>query len=307
MTRAQTFPDVIIDRVRATLTPCIVGIDPDVAKMPAEFLAELGPPDSTDTVTGAAAVERFSAEIIEAVHDLVPAVKPQAAYFERYGSAGLAALERTVELARRRGLSVILDAKRGDIGATAEAYAAAYLARLPPRSLECDALTVNPYLGFDSLEPFFEVCARDGKGVFVLVRTSNPGSKDLQDRVMGGGLLFEAVGELIAPRAATLVGRSGFSAIGAVVGGTEPHHARVIRKLLPHSIFLVPGFGAQGGDPSRVREYCDRDGLGALFSSSRAVIYPHLYSGARWSRGAIRQATLGFIKAIRSALGEDGR
>ncbi len=305
MSPLPSFADGIIERVRASRTPCIIGVDPDLDRMPRAFLDEMGATRSADASKCADALERFSAEIIEAVHDLVPAVKPQSAYFERWGSTGLAALERTIQRARKRGLHVVLDAKRGDIGSTAEAYAAAYLARTPARALECDAMTVNPYLGLDSLSPFFDVCERDHKGVFVLVRTSNSGSSDLQDRPLDGRAVFEAIAELIAPRAAALVGRSGFSAIGAVVGGTASQHARSVRRLLPHSIFLVPGFGAQGGDVTRAREFCNPDGLGALFSSSRAVLYPHLYSSVPWTRGAVRSAAVAFIQSVRDSLARD--
>lgn len=297
----RPFADVLIERVRAMRTPCVVGIDPEPARISPELGRALEAAGADAPTLAADVLERFALEVIEAVHDLVPAVKPQAAYFERWGAAGVAVLERVVAHARRRGLLVLLDAKRGDIGSTAEAYAAAHLARRAAGG-ECDALTLNPYLGLDALEPFFRVCERDGKGAFVLVRTSNPGAADLQDLSLGSERVHERVAALIAPRARTLVGRSGFSAIGAVVGATAPEHAGAIRARLPHSIFLVPGLGAQGGDVARARAFCDGDGLGALFSSSRAVLYPQQGAGAPWSREAVRAAALAFVGEVRRAL-----
>jgi orotidine-5'-phosphate decarboxylase len=276
---ARMFADALVRRIKELGTPCMVGLDPDLAKMP----------DKTP-----AGVLEFCTTVIDAVHDLVPAVKPQSAYFERLGSAGAKVLADTMSYARARGLLVLLDAKRGDIGSTAQAYAEAYLA--PGTDLEADALTVNPYLGMDTLEPFVDACARHGKGLFVLCKTSNPGSGDLQDRSVDGRPVYELVADLLAPRMEP--GHEGYASVGVVVGGTYPQPARVLRKKLPRTIFLVPGFGAQGGDMKDLRTYFNADGLGAIVNSSRAILYPK----GPWSKDAVRAAAVEFVTTVRAAL-----
>jgi orotidine-5'-phosphate decarboxylase len=291
---AMTFADRLIDEIRARRSPCIVGIDPALEHMPADFLRERGIGDESTREERARALFEYSASIVDAVHDLVAAVKPQSAYFERYGAPGIAALEQTVEYARRKGLLILLDAKRGDIGSMAAAYAAAYL---DPGGLEVDAMTLSPYLGSDTLEPFFTACETHGKGAFVCVKTSNPGAGSLQDLDVGGRLVCEVVADMLEPFSRRTAGRHGYGLIGAVVGATYPETARALRSRLPRSIFLVPGIGAQGGDSTALRAYFNADGLGAIVSSSRAVNYPHLYGGE-----SIRTAALRFIEQVRGAV-----
>lgn len=236
----------------------------------------------------------FGRIVLDAVADLVPVVKPQSAYYERFGSRGIAALEATVAEAHLRGLLVLLDAKRGDIGATSQAYAAAYLR--PDSPTPADALTISPYLGDDSLEPFVEVARESGRGVFILALTSNPGGGRLQSVDAGGRPFYEHVAEIIAKLAGP---GEGYSAVGAVVGATHPEDGVTIRKLLPRSILLVPGIGAQGGDPEAVRALFDQDGNGAIVNSSRAITFPKTRSQTEveW-RAAMRDAAASFVAQI---------
>jgi orotidine-5'-phosphate decarboxylase len=297
------FADRLVRGVRERGTPCIIGLDPDLEKVPESFLAEHGVTAEASLAERAEAAYALCVLVLDAVADLVSTVKPQAAYFERFGAAGVRALERTCAEARRRGLLVLLDAKRGDIGSTAAAYAEAYLSATPPRDGEADALTVNPYLGLDSLEPFVDVASRDRKGLFVLAKTSNPGSGDFQDRLIDGRPLYVHVAERLAGACARTMGAEGYGGVGVVVGGTYPEPARLLRSKLPHSFFLVPGFGAQGADPSHVSAYFNADGLGALVSSSRAVMYPHRFGAPDASRESIRAAAVAFVDQIGTALG----
>lgn len=221
-------------------------------------------------------IATFHRLVIDSVFDLVPAVKPQTAFFEQYGIPGLLALADTIEYARERGLLVIVDGKRNDIGSTAEAYARAYLGEGQSGFIG-DALTVSPYLGRDSLMPFVEACERHGKGLFVLVKTSNRGSGDLQDIAVanpdGHSTIYMKVAELVASLGESLVGSSGYSAIGAVVGATFPEQAVQIRKAMPKTIFLVPGFGAQGGTGKDVVPCYNANGQGAIVNASRSITY----------------------------------
>jgi orotidine-5'-phosphate decarboxylase len=298
-----TFIDALIDGIRARKTPCIVGIDPAIASMPPEFLGRAGVGPGASRQACAEALYSYSREILEAVADLVAAVKPQAAYFERYGAPGVAALEKTIARAKELGLLVILDVKRGDIGSTAEMYAEAYLGTSRGDAPEVDCMTLQPYLGEDSLEPFFKVCQQTGRGVFVCVRTSNPGAAALQDLDVGGQLFCERVADMLRPWTETIVGRSGYSGVGAVVGATSGKTAALIRKRLPRSFLLVPGIGAQGGDPGLLPAYFNSDGLGAVISSSRAINFPHLYSESRESgRDAIRRELVKMIETVDRSL-----
>jgi orotidine-5'-phosphate decarboxylase len=226
----------------------------------------------------AAAVESFLKAFLDRIADRVAVVKPQADFFEQLGSPGVAVLERLVERARELGLHVVLDAKRGDIGSTAAAYAAAYLRVDAP--LRVDALTVNPYLGLDTLEPFLDASAEAGSGLFVLVKTSNSGSGDLQDRRLeSGGVLYEALAEELATRALAFRGpKTGFSSLGVVAGATWPGESERLRELLPHSLFLVPGYGAQGaGAKEALRGFVRGGGglrEGGIVNSSRGLLFP---------------------------------
>jgi len=296
--------DAAIDEKRSC---CIVGLDPDVTKMPPVMTGGLH--EGSATESAAAAIQRFNTLVIDSIHDLVPAVKPQIAFYERYGADGIRALEHTVAHARRRGLMVIMDAKRGDIGSTSTAYADAFLDRQGGSRLASDALTVNPYLGLDTVSTFAETAAANDAGIFVLLKTSNPGSKDIQDlECADGRRVFEHLADRLGALAAAI--GDGFE-IGVVIGGTYPEHAVTVRKQLPTAIFLVPGFGAQGGDVTRAALFTGSGGR-ALFSSSRAVLYPHLYGDAAGSQppptvdilaAAIRDATRSFVATIERGVG----
>ena len=298
-----SFADRLSESIARCDAPCVVGLDPVLEYIPDAFLRECGLSREGELEERARILEAYCLLTLEAVHDLVPAVKPQMAYFELYGSYGMRALERCIETARAMGLLVLLDGKRGDIGSTSRAYADAYLARTPPRPWEVDCLTLNPYLGEDSLAPFVEVALANDKGLFVCVRTSNPGSDVTQlQETRDGRLLYEVVADLVSAFNAREVGRHGFGSIGAVVGATQPDAARKLRLRMPTSLFLVPGYGAQGGALDTVRACFRDDGRGALVNSARAVLYPSRFGGAGElaAKDAIRAAARDFVGAIRS-------
>lgn len=272
MPPASHFADRLIERVEATRSHLVVGLDPDLRELPPELLDGVG-----DLAGAARAAEAFATAVIDGVAELVPAVKPQSAFFEALGSAGVAALERVEAHARAAGLLVVEDAKRGDIGNTMAAYATAALGRLRlgERELpvhDADAVTVSPYLGPESLDPMVDVARRFGKGLFVLVRTSNPGSGDVQD-VPGadGELLHERVARMVDALGADGIGERGYADVGAVTGLTYPEQAPALRALMPRAILLVPGLGAQGGKPEDFALFLDEDGLGAVAAASRSI------------------------------------
>lgn len=274
MSPAPHFADRLIERVEATRSHLVVGLDPDLRELPPELLD-----GATDLADAARAIEAFAIAVIDGVADLVPAVKPQSAFFEALGSAGVAALERVEAHARAAGLLVIEDAKRGDIGNTMAAYAAAALGRVRIDGHElpvhdADAVTVSPYLGPESLEPMIDVARTFGKGLFVLVRTSNPGSGELQDAAIGaadGETLHARVARMVDELGADGVGRRGYADVGAVTGLTYPEQAPVLRELMPRAYLLVPGLGAQGGRPEDFAGFLDADGLGAVAAASRSI------------------------------------
>lgn len=257
-----SFADRLTAAISAKDSRCVVGLDPRVDQMPA-FVR---------TGSDYAAITAFHELVIEAVADLVPAVKPQLAFFEQYGVAGMQAFENTVLAAKQRGLLVIADAKRNDISSTAEAYANAYLGEA---GFDCDALTVTPYLGRDSLVPFVEACQKHGKGLFVVLKTSNPGSKDFEDQTLEstGRPLYEKIAGVLNELGSGLIGVSGYSSIGAVIGATFPEEGSRLRAIMPKALVLVPGYGAQGGSAKAAAECFNEDGLGAVVSSSRGVTY----------------------------------
>jgi orotidine-5'-phosphate decarboxylase len=272
MLPATHFADRLIERVDATRSHLVVGLDPDLRELPPELLD-----DVADLAGAARAIEVFATAVIDGVADLVPAVKPQSAFFEALGSAGVAALERVEAHARAAGLLVIEDAKRGDIGNTMAAYAAAALGRVRVDGADlpvhdADAVTVSPYLGPESLEPMIDVARTFGKGLFVLVRTSNPGSGELQDAVIEGGtLLHEHVARMVDDLGKEGVGERGYSDVGAVTGLTYPEQAPGLRALMPRAYLLVPGLGAQGGRPKDFALFLDDQGLGAVAAASRSI------------------------------------
>jgi len=302
------FADRLVTSVRQKGNPCVVGLDPRIDLMPDFVQSGRGAP--TREVIRSILTD-FHELVLETVADLVPAVKPQLAFFEQYGSAGIEAFENTVQSARQRGLLVIADGKRNDISSTAEAYANAFLGETTVlgqkhKVFDADAMTVTPYLGKDSLAPFVDACAKYGKGLFVVLKTSNPGSKDFQDQDLQatGHPLYESIAATLNELAKPLIGESGYSSIGAVVGATFPEEGRRLRALMPHALILVPGYGAQGATAKHAAACFDENGLGALVNSARGITYA--YSNPQISRAAfvqtVRENTLKMIDDITSAL-----
>jgi orotidine-5'-phosphate decarboxylase len=292
----QNFADRLIDAVRKKGNPCIVGLDPRIDLMP-DFITAGRETPSRENFR--AIISDFHELVLDTVAGLVPAVKPQLAFYEQYGLGGTEAYVKTVQAARDRGLQVIADGKRNDISSTAEAYARAFLS---PTDFEADSMTVTPYLGRDSLVPFVDACSKHAKGLFVVLKTSNPGSRDFQDQPLAsnGRPLYEAIAAIINELGKNLIGESGYSSIGAVVGATFPEDGRRLRALMPQAIILVPGYGAQGGSARSAAACFHENGLGALVSSSRGITYS--FSDRAISRTAfaisVRDNTLRMIDEI---------
>ncbi len=299
---AQLFIDRLIKQIQLKKTPCIVGLDPALERMPKSWLEKQGITQQSSWADCAEAIYQYNLMVLDAIADLVPAVKPQSAYYELFGSAGIVALEKTIMAGRDRGLLVVLDVKRGDIASTATAYAQSYLPSKPVRPLSADAITIVPYLGKDCLEPFFEEAINWGKGIFVCVKTSNPGAAIVQEQKINNRYLYEIIADLIKPASDKSIGEFGYSGIGAVVGATYPEAAIRLRKQLPNSLFLVPGVGAQGGGNEGIKACFNPDGLGAVVSSSRTIMYPHLYGSEDSNQETIRQAALDLITQVRELL-----
>ena len=276
--------DALIEKILQKNNPTVAGLDPRPTHLPPE-LAEL-PPDE--------AYLRFNLGLIDVLADIVPAIKPQAACYEALGARGIAVLERTIAAAHDAGLYVIGDAKRGDIGSTAEAYAEAWLSDGP---LGCDCVTVNPYLGSDGILPFLA----SGRDIFALVKTSNPSSAELQDTDCGGIPLYRRVAMLIEKLGADTVGAHGYSRIGAVVGATHPAELAELRAAFPHTFFLVPGYGAQGGGAADCAGAFDANGLGAIVNSSRGIFAAWKKTGGDW-RDAARGEALAMREALRAVM-----
>jgi orotidine-5'-phosphate decarboxylase len=271
------FADRLIEAVRLAKNPVLVGIDPRPEDLPPGFLEKF-PGDHRAAVAGA--LRAFGDAVVDVVAARVPAVKFQAAFYEAYGPEGLSALHATAAHAKSRGLIVLIDGKRNDIGSTAEAYAQAYLGRVPvgerwEPAWDSDALTVNPYLGSDGVAPFVRMASAEGRGVFVLVRTSNASAGEVQDLVADGRPIYRHVAEHLARWAAPERGASGYSLVGAVVGATYPEQLAELRAALPGILFLVPGYGAQGGTAVDVAAAFDSDGLGAIVNSSRGLTFAY--------------------------------
>lgn len=298
MATGKNFGDRLANAVLERKNPVVVGLDPRRAQLP----PSLRPAENASANELATSYETFCREIIDVVADKVPAVKPQAAFFEQVGPEGMMALGRIVRYATSKGLLVILDGKRNDIGSTATAYAHAYLGSESGWGADC--LTVSPYLGEDSLEPFVEVCDATGAGVFVLVKTSNPGSGFLQDQKIDGVTVYRRMADCVESLSAQRIGTSGYGAIGAVVGATYPEQLAELRTAMPHCWFLVPGFGAQGGTAADVAAAFDENGLGAVVNSSRGIIFAHSrpeyrdrFGDTQW-QGAVEAATFDMIQQL---------
>ncbi len=292
----------LINKIKQTHAPVCVGLDPMLSYIPGhlqeEAFAKYG-----ETLEGAAeAVWQFNKAIIDAVYDLIPSVKPQVAMYEQFGLPGLAVFKRTVDYCHEKDLVVIGDVKRGDIGSTSAAYASGHLGRVAVGSKECrafdeDFATVNPYLGTDGIKPFIDVCREEKKGIFVLVKTSNPSSGEFQDRITDGRPLYEWVGEKVAEWGESHMGDS-YSYVGAVVGATYPQMGKTLRKIMPKSFILVPGYGAQGGKGADLAHFFNADGLGAVVNSSRGIIAA--YNQEQYSKFGEKN----FADASRAAVGD---
>ncbi|MDD3277639.1 MAG: orotidine-5'-phosphate decarboxylase [Lachnospiraceae bacterium] len=266
----------LIENIKRTKAPIVVGLDPMLSYVP-EQVQKAAFQEFGETLEGAAeAIWQFNKAIVDATYDLIPAVKPQIAMYEQFGVPGLAAYEKTVSYCQQKGLVVVGDIKRGDIGSTSEAYAIGHLGHVQVGSKSYagfheDFATINPYMGSDAVNPFIKVCKEEKKGLFVLVKTSNPSSGDFQDRLVDGRPLYELVGEKVAQWGDSFMGDS-YSYVGAVVGATYPEQGKALRKIMPHAMILVPGYGAQGGQGKDLVHFFNEDGLGAIVNSSRGII-----------------------------------
>lgn len=318
----------LIKKIQKTNAPIVVGLDPMMKFVPEQIrkaaFAEYG-----ETLEGAAeAIWQYNKGIVDAIYDLVPAVKPQIAMYEQFGIPGMIAFQKTVDYCKEKDLVVIGDVKRGDIGSTSEAYAVGHLGKVQVGGSLCsgfdeDFVTVNPYLGSDGVRPFLKVCKEEHKGIFVLVKTSNPSSGELQDRLVreGGNAgskeagdrpLYEIVGGQVAAWGAECMPESGdYSYVGAVVGATYPEQGKILRKIMPRTLILVPGYGAQGGKGADLVHFFNEDGLGAIINSSRGIIAA--YQQEKYARfgeagyaEAAREAVLEMKRDIASALESRG-
>ena len=266
----------LVDKIVETNAPIVVGLDPMMKYLP-KHLADAAFEQYGETLEGAAeAIWQYNKGIIDNIYDIVPAVKPQIAMYEQFGIEGLKAFKKTVDYCHEKGMIVIGDVKRGDIGSTSEAYAVAHLGKVNVGSkaitpFDEDFATVNPYLGSDGINPFIKVCNEQDRGIFILVKTSNPSSGEFQDQQIDGKPLYEMVAEKVAAWGDELMGDS-YSYVGAVVGATYPKMGEVLRKIMPKSYILVPGYGAQGGQAKDLAPFFNEDGLGAIINSSRGII-----------------------------------
>ena len=266
----------LIRKIQETNAPIVVGLDPMLNYVP-EHIQKKAFAEFGETLEGAAeAIWQFNKEIVDKTYDLIPAVKPQIAMYEQFGIEGLKAYKKTVDYCKSKDLVVIGDIKRGDIGSTSAAYAAGHLGHVKVGSrvyagFDEDFATVNPYLGTDAVKPFVDVCKEEKKGLFILVKTSNPSSGEFQDQLIDGKPLYELVGEKVAQWGEDHMG-DGYSYIGAVVGATYPEQGKLLRKVMPKSFILVPGYGAQGGQGKDLVHFFNEDGLGAIVNSSRGII-----------------------------------
>ena len=268
----------LVSKIQKMNAPIVVGLDPMMKFVP-EYIQKAAFEEYGETLEGAAeAIWQYNKGIVDAIYDLVPAVKPQIAMYEQFGIPGMIAFKKTVDYCKEKDLVVIGDVKRGDIGSTSEAYAVGHLGKVQVGSksyygFDEDFATVNPYLGSDGINPFTKICKEESKGIFVLVKTSNPSSGEFQDRLIDGRPLYEWMGEKVAQWGAECMPASGnYSYVGAVVGATYPEQGKVLRKLMPNTFILVPGYGAQGGKGADLVHFFNEDGLGAIINSSRGII-----------------------------------
>ncbi len=301
----------LIEKIQKTKAPICVGLDPMLSYVP-EHIQAAAFEQYGETLEGAAeAIWQFNKEIVDHTFDLIPSVKPQIAMYEQFGIEGLKVYKRTVDYCKEKGLVVIGDAKRGDIGSTSAAYATGHIGSVQVGSktysgFDTDFLTVNPYLGTDGVKPFVDVCNSHDRGLFVLVKTSNPSSGEFQDRLIDGRPLYEWVAEKVVEWGnASMDGD--YSNVGAVVGATYPEMSRILRNLMPHTYFLVPGYGAQGGTAEDLKHCFNKDGLGAVVNSSRGIIAAYKQEkykkfGTEHFAEASRQAVMDMVADINSVL-----
>lgn len=297
----------LVEQIQKKDAPVVVGLDPMLGYVP-EHLTKKAFEEYGETLEGAAeAIWQYNKGIVDAVYDLIPAVKPQVAMYEQFGIPGMIAFKKTVDYCKEKGLVVIGDIKRGDIGSTSTAYAVGHLGKVTVGSKQYygfdeDFVTVNPYLGSDGVNPFIDVCKEEKKGIFVLVKTSNPSSGEFQDRLINGRPLYEYVGEKVNEWGSQCMGDT-YSYVGCVVGATYPEMGKILRKIMPKAYILVPGYGAQGGKASDLAPYFNKDGLGAIVNSSRGIICAYKQDkyakfGADHYAEASRQAVIDMIEDI---------
>lgn len=301
----------LIDKIKKTEAPIVVGLDPMLSYVPEHILNKAFDEYGKNLEGAAEAIWQYNKGIVDAVYDLIPAVKPQIAMYEQFGIPGLIAFKKTVDYCKEKDLVVIGDIKRGDIGSTSAAYATGHIGKVVIdgqtfRGFDEDFITVNPYLGTDGIKPFADVCKEEKKGMFILVKTSNPSSGEFQDRLIDGKPLYEHVAKKVVEWGADVMGDS-YSYIGAVVGATYPEMGKVLRELMPKSYILVPGYGAQGGKGKDLVHFFNKDGLGAIVNSSRGIIAAYKqdkYSqfGSEAYADASRQAVLDMKEDLKQAI-----
>ena len=292
--------DKLIDKIVKTQNPTCVGLDTSFDYLPDEMREGV-----KDFEGAAKAILTFNKKIIDNIYDIVPSVKVQIAYYEAYGTAGIECFRKTCEYAREKGLIVITDAKRNDIGATASRYAEAFLGENElGEAFPSDMLTVNGYLGSDGIVPFVEKCNGHSKGIFVLVKTSNPSSGELQNlKLADGRTVYECMGDMVEKWGEDTVGKYGYSCVGAVVGATYPEEAKILRERLPHTFFLIPGYGAQGANAEMLKNCFAKGGLGGVVNNSRGILCAYKKRGGTYYEAA-RAAAIDMQKDLISVLGE---
>ena len=301
----------LVDKIKKTEAPIVVGLDPMLSYVPEHILNKAFDEYGKNLEGAAEAIWQYNKGIVDATCDLIPAVKPQIAMYEQFGVEGVLAFQKTVEYCKSKDLVVIGDIKRGDIGSTSAAYATGHIGKVVIdgqtfRGFDEDFITVNPYLGTDGIKPFADVCKEEKKGMFILVKTSNPSSGEFQDRLIDGKPLYEHVAKKVVEWGADVMGDS-YSYIGAVVGATYPEMGKVLRELMPKSYILVPGYGAQGGKGKDLVHFFNKDGLGAIVNSSRGIIAAYKqdkYSqfGSEAYADASRQAVLDMKEDLKQAI-----
>ena len=305
--------DKLVEKIKKTGAPIEVGLDPMLDYVP-EFLKQKAFAEYGETLEGAAeAIWQFNKAIVDATYDLIPAVKPQIAMYEQFGIPGIIAFKKTLDYCHEKDLLVIGDIKRGDIGSTSGAYATGHIGKAKVGNNEFygfneDFVTINPYMGTDSVQPFIDVAIPEKKGMFILTKTSNPSSGEFQDRLVDGRPLYEWVAEKVVEWGSQHVGECGYSYVGAVVGATYPEMGKVLRDIMKKNFILVPGYGAQGAKGSDLVNYFNEDGLGAIVNSSRGIIAAHKQEkyakfGPEGFADASRQAVIDMIEDIQVGAG----